>query len=102
MAKITIDREKCKGCLLCISFCPKGLISVDKDLNRRGVKPVKFSRQANLNEGGIPLKAGNETPECPPSPRLRRTIPRSFSEGGCLGCAMCAIICPDCCIEVFK
>jgi 2-oxoglutarate ferredoxin oxidoreductase subunit delta len=83
MAKITIDREKCKGCLLCISFCPKGLISVDKDLNRRGVKPVKFSRQANLNEGGIPLKAGNETPEC-------------------LGCAMCAIICPDCCIEVYK
>jgi len=86
MAKITIDREKCKGCLLCISFCPKGLISVDKDLNRRGAKPVKFK----------------ETPECPPSSRLRRTIPRSFSEGGCLGCAMCAIICPDCCIEVFK
>jgi len=42
MAKIVIDRERCKGCLLCISFCPKGLISVDKNLNRRGVKPVKF------------------------------------------------------------
>ena len=42
MPKITIDREKCKGCLLCISFCPEGAISADKDLNRRGVKPVKF------------------------------------------------------------
>ncbi|PIP20172.1 MAG: hypothetical protein COX40_06275 [Candidatus Omnitrophica bacterium CG23_combo_of_CG06-09_8_20_14_all_40_11] len=83
MAKITIDRERCKGCLLCISFCPKGLISVDKGLNQRGAKPVKFSLQANLNEGGIPLKVGNETSEC-------------------LGCAMCAIICPDCCIEVYK
>jgi len=83
MAKITIDREKCKGCLLCISFCPKGLIREDKNLNRRGVKPVKFSRQANLSKGGIPPKAGNEAPECS-------------------GCAMCAIICPDCCIEVFK
>jgi 2-oxoglutarate ferredoxin oxidoreductase subunit delta len=82
MAKIIIDREKCKGCLLCVSFCPKGLISVDKDLNRRGVKPVKFSPRPVLRspqgEGG------------------------SFSKGGCLGCAMCAIICPDCCIEVYK
>jgi 2-oxoglutarate ferredoxin oxidoreductase subunit delta len=43
MAKIVIDREKCKGCLLCVSFCPKGSISVDKKLNRRGVTPVKFN-----------------------------------------------------------
>jgi len=83
MAKITIDRERCKGCLLCISFCPKGLISVDKNLNRRGVKPAKFSPAFG---GGSPAKggkAGNESPEC-------------------LGCTMCAIICPDCCIEVFR
>jgi len=44
MAKITINLDKCKGCLLCMSFCPKGLISVDKGLNRRGVKPVKFKQ----------------------------------------------------------
>jgi len=42
MAKITIDKDKCKGCLLCISVCPKGLISVDNKLNPKGVKPVKF------------------------------------------------------------
>lgn len=42
MAKITIDKDKCKGCLLCISVCPKNLISADKKLNRHGVKPVKF------------------------------------------------------------
>lgn len=42
MAKITIDRDKCKGCLLCISACPKGLISADNKLNRLGTKPVKF------------------------------------------------------------
>jgi 2-oxoglutarate ferredoxin oxidoreductase subunit delta len=44
MAKITINKDKCKGCLLCISFCPKGLIIVDKDLNRRGIKPVRFKK----------------------------------------------------------
>ncbi len=42
MAKITIDREKCKGCLLCISFCPKGSLEMEKGLNRRGVRAVKF------------------------------------------------------------
>jgi 2-oxoglutarate ferredoxin oxidoreductase subunit delta len=41
MAKIHIDRDKCKGCLLCIACCPKGLITVDKRLNKRGVNPVK-------------------------------------------------------------
>jgi 2-oxoglutarate ferredoxin oxidoreductase subunit delta len=83
MPKIIIDQDKCKGCLLCISFCPQGLIKVSDKLNKRGVKPVKFSRQANLNKGGILPKAGNKNPEC-------------------LGCALCAIICPDCCIEVYK
>jgi 2-oxoglutarate ferredoxin oxidoreductase subunit delta len=42
MAKIVINKEKCKGCLLCINFCPKGSIVVDNKLNRKGVKPVKF------------------------------------------------------------
>ena len=42
MPKIKIDRERCKGCLFCIGFCPQGLIIVDKALNKRGVKPAKF------------------------------------------------------------
>jgi 2-oxoglutarate ferredoxin oxidoreductase subunit delta len=41
MAKIIIKRERCKGCLLCVAFCPKGLIKADTSLNDRGVKPVK-------------------------------------------------------------
>ncbi|MCX5701329.1 MAG: 4Fe-4S binding protein [Candidatus Omnitrophica bacterium] len=42
MPKITVDKNKCKGCLLCISVCPKGLIVVDKELNSLGANPVKF------------------------------------------------------------
>ena len=44
MPKIKIKRDKCKGCLLCISVCPKGSLIEDKDLNRRGIKPVKFKQ----------------------------------------------------------
>lgn len=83
MARISIDKDKCKGCLLCISFCPKHLISVDRDFNKRGIQPAKVSRQPQKIEGGIPPEGGKDIPEC-------------------LGCSLCAIICPDCCIEVYK
>lgn len=46
MGKITIDKEKCKGCLLCISVCPKGLIKPGNKLNKQGVKPVMFFADA--------------------------------------------------------
>lgn len=42
MPKITIDQEKCKGCLLCIGFCPKGLIKENSILNKQGVNAVEF------------------------------------------------------------
>ncbi|MFA4984524.1 MAG: 4Fe-4S binding protein [Candidatus Omnitrophota bacterium] len=42
MAKIVINSEKCKGCLLCVGVCPKGLIHPDNKLNCRGIKPVRF------------------------------------------------------------
>ncbi len=42
MGKITINQDKCKGCLLCIACCPKGLITASKKLNKRGVNFVEF------------------------------------------------------------
>jgi 2-oxoglutarate ferredoxin oxidoreductase subunit delta len=67
MPSIKISREKCKGCLLCVSACPKKLISRGNELNLKGFSPVKFK-----------------------------------DNSGCIGCAFCAIICPDCCIEVLN
>ncbi len=67
MAKIIINRDKCKGCFLCVSFCPKGLIKKSRKINKRGSNFVEFDAQ-----------------------------------GACIGCAQCAVICPDCCIEVYK
>lgn len=46
MGKIVINRERCKGCLLCVSVCPRKAISADKKLNRKGAKPVKFDENA--------------------------------------------------------
>ncbi|HNQ97468.1 MAG: 4Fe-4S dicluster domain-containing protein [Spirochaetales bacterium] len=41
--KIEIDRERCKGCLLCVHACPFTLIAVDSSMNSAGVYPVTFS-----------------------------------------------------------
>lgn len=70
--KITIERETCKGCYLCISVCPQGLITISNDLNQKGYSPAEFKENSGEDE---------------------KT---------CVACAMCAIICPDVAIEVYR
>ena len=41
--RIEIDQELCKGCELCVSFCPKGAISVSDRLNAGGYLPAVFN-----------------------------------------------------------
>ena len=40
---IEIDQVLCKGCELCISFCPKDSISLSDKLNAAGYLPVCFN-----------------------------------------------------------
>jgi len=42
MAKIKINKARCKGCYLCIANCPNGLIKVAEERGAKGVKPVVF------------------------------------------------------------
>ena len=43
MGKISINKDKCKGCMLCVGTCPKGLIKPQKELNKKGATPVGFA-----------------------------------------------------------
>lgn len=41
MAKVTFDEERCKGCKLCVSVCPKQIVIVDTDkFNLKGFHPA--------------------------------------------------------------
>ncbi len=40
---ISIDPERCKGCALCIEFCPKKLISISDRLNAKGYFVAAFN-----------------------------------------------------------
>ena len=44
MPKITIDKNACKGCGLCVTVCPKGiLILSESELNDKGYSPVEIT-----------------------------------------------------------
>ncbi|HPC46924.1 MAG TPA: 4Fe-4S binding protein [Deltaproteobacteria bacterium] len=40
--KITIDRNLCKSCELCIMVCPDKAICIDTSFNHRGYHPALF------------------------------------------------------------
>lgn len=40
-AKVTFDQDRCKGCELCVSVCPKHIVAIDKSVtNRKGYHPA--------------------------------------------------------------
>ena len=49
--KILIDRERCKGCRLCMDVCPNELIEVDKTLNKKGYSPARVTEK-HKEKGG--------------------------------------------------
>ena len=44
MAKMTVNRDRCKGCGLCVDVCPKKIVLLDKStLNAKGYHPATVS-----------------------------------------------------------
>lgn len=51
--RITIDRECCKGCYLCISVCPNEVITISRSLNQQGYYPVETLEKDKDGRGCI-------------------------------------------------
>lgn len=44
MAKVVFDEDRCKGCELCTSVCPKKIVRMAKDrLNKKGFHPAEVA-----------------------------------------------------------
>jgi len=43
---VLIDRERCKGCELCVNACPHHLLHLSPQLNMRGYHPAELDDAA--------------------------------------------------------
>lgn len=44
MAKVTFNEDRCKGCELCTTVCPKKIVHMAKDrLNSKGFHPAEVT-----------------------------------------------------------
>jgi 2-oxoglutarate ferredoxin oxidoreductase subunit delta len=42
MAKVTFDEERCKGCELCTTVCPQGIVGMTAErINSKGYHPAE-------------------------------------------------------------
>ncbi|MEN8076290.1 4Fe-4S binding protein [Clostridioides difficile] len=49
MFKVNFRKERCKGCELCVNFCPKKLIIMDKNINGSGYYTPIISKDDEVN-----------------------------------------------------
>ncbi len=43
-AVLTFDKDRCKGCELCVAVCPKHILTLDeKTVNRKGYHPAALT-----------------------------------------------------------
>ena len=48
MAKVTFSEDLCKGCGLCVTACPKGIVKLaETRLNVKGHHPAEITDQAS-------------------------------------------------------
>ena len=44
--QLQFNKDKCKGCELCVSFCPKKILALDETVNAKGYRPAGVVNQA--------------------------------------------------------
>ena len=50
---IEIDLEFCKGCEICVTFCPKNTIGLHTKVNAAGYIPAVFNKNGGCTGCGI-------------------------------------------------
>lgn len=46
MSKITVDKNVCKGCSLCVEYCPKKIMRIGETTNAAGYKTAECADES--------------------------------------------------------
>lgn len=52
-AQVLINAEECKGCGLCVTACPTGVLSLGEQLNGRGYHPAVWTTGSGCTGCGV-------------------------------------------------
>jgi 2-oxoglutarate ferredoxin oxidoreductase subunit alpha len=85
IAAPVVDRDICKGCGICVAFCPFGHLRVDEELNVAGYHPAEVETDGDASD--TPRASEHESYE------------HNFAYW-CLRCRYCEVMCPDAAIRI--
>lgn len=51
MSNIKVNFDRCKGCFLCVSVCPKGALTPSKELGAKGYEIVSLDKEKCIGCG---------------------------------------------------
>ena len=90
MAKVTFDEERCKGCGLCETVCPKQIIALSKEkINLKGYHPAVITDQEKCIGCAACVDA------CPTAAiTLGDDGKATIDAEKCISCGTCAAVCP--------
>ncbi len=64
MPRVTFREQRCKGCELCVSVCPQGIIEIlDERLNSMGYYPVGV-KEENMDKCTACAMCAKMCPDC--------------------------------------
>lgn len=49
MTRVVFDEERCKGCELCVAFCPRRLLVMAEHFNAKGYHPATMLNTEECN-----------------------------------------------------
>lgn len=53
MDPVQVDKDRCKGCGLCVEFCPKHLLELAPELNAIGYHPAQMHNPEKCTSCGL-------------------------------------------------
>ncbi|HHY33635.1 MAG TPA: 4Fe-4S binding protein [Firmicutes bacterium] len=49
MPKVVFNEERCKGCELCVTFCPRKALTMAEHFNSKGFHPATITDEERCN-----------------------------------------------------